>query len=71
MPASGETIDVDLAMMAHQLQLSAQLLQSIVLHGPPDQKQSDARHRPLKVAWIDGNVEGFNGPVSPSLIFHG
>ncbi|KAK9822093.1 hypothetical protein WJX74_006421 [Apatococcus lobatus] len=55
-PASGETIDLSLAVSAHQLQLSARLLQSVTLHSLPDQKPADAKHRKFKVAWMDGTV---------------
>ncbi len=62
-PASGEAIHLGLSASAHQLQLSARLLQSIILHSPSDQKL-DAKHRPFKVAWIDGKVHISSSQVS-------
>ena len=67
-PASGETIDLNLAAAAHQLKLSAGLLQSITLHSPPDQKQGDARHRNFWVAWVDGTVVQHQGQVGLALL---
>lgn len=66
-PASGETVDLNLATSAHQLKLSAGLLQSITLHSPYDQKQADAKHRNFRVAWVDGTVIQHQGQVGLPL----
>lgn len=67
-PLSGETVDLALAASSHQLQLSAELLQAVTLHSPPDQTQANAKHRNFKVAWIDGTVVQHQGQVGLPLV---
>lgn len=68
-PVSGKAIDLALAATSHHLQLSAELLQAVTLHSPPDQTQANAKHRNFKVAWIDGTVIQHQGQVGLALVY--